>query len=71
MCQPGAMELAKVIICVDCGGKAHLMHEWPESDPPRPGDIAIYRCEECMDRWDIVIEDDDVGPVPGSQSPGA
>lgn len=23
------------------------------------GDIVAYRCEDCLDRWDIVLEDDD------------
>ena len=26
----------------------------------RPGDIATYRCEDCLDRWDIVLDDDAV-----------
>jgi len=48
-----------VITCVDCGGRAHLMsyepHEgWEE------GDVAAYRCEDCLDRWDIVLEDDEM-----------
>jgi hypothetical protein len=48
----------KNIICVDCGGRCHLLsyepHEgWEE------GDVAAYRCEDCLDRWDIVLEDDD------------
>ena len=24
-----------------------------------PGDIVAYRCQDCLDRWDIVLEDDD------------
>jgi len=23
------------------------------------GDIVAYRCEDCLDRWDLVLEDDD------------
>jgi predicted nucleic acid-binding Zn ribbon protein len=55
-----------VITCVDCGGRAHLITP-PRDDPEAagaetwmPGDIATYRCEDCNDRWDIVLEDDAV-----------
>lgn len=24
-----------------------------------PGDIVAYRCEDCLDRWDLVLPDDD------------
>ena len=36
----------------------------PPLTPPRedgmwyPGDIVAYRCQDCLDRWDIVLEDD-------------
>jgi hypothetical protein len=23
-----------------------------------PGDIVAYRCEDCLDRWDLVLPDD-------------
>ena len=23
-----------------------------------PGDIVAYRCEDCLDRWDLVLDDD-------------
>jgi hypothetical protein len=53
-----------VITCVDCGGRAHLMTP-PGGDPEdagaeqwQPGDIATYRCEDCLDRWDVVVDDD-------------
>lgn len=43
------------ITCVDCGGTAHLIsfrpHEgWEE------GDSVVYRCADCLDRWDLVID---------------
>ena len=58
------MALAKVIVCVDCGGQAHLIHEFPPDDPPRPGDIAVYRCADCLDRWDIVVDEADLTDDP-------
>ena len=28
-----------------------------------PGDLIVYRCEDCLDRWDLVVPDDDAdGP---------
>jgi hypothetical protein len=53
-----------VITCVDCGGRAHLITrprldpEDPEAELWAPGDIVAYRCEDCLDRWDIVLDDD-------------
>ena len=59
-----------VITCIDCGGRAHLLTE-REVDPEvaaagewRPGDIATYRCEDCLDRWDIVLDDDAIDDEP-------
>ena len=45
-----------VIICVDCGGRAHLLTIWDEL-PPAPGDLATYRCADCRDRWDLIVPD--------------
>ena len=56
-----------VITCIDCGGRAHLLNRPRDPDVEdvdaqrwEPGDIATYRCEDCLDRWDLVLEDDDV-----------
>jgi hypothetical protein len=43
------------IVCVDCGGRCHLL---TTEGPWFPGDIVAYRCEDCRDRWDLVIPDD-------------
>lgn len=54
------MELAEHIVCVDCLGRCHLAsYEPPEGW--EPGMIVFYRCEDCLDRWDIVIPDEDRG----------
>ena len=45
------------IVCVDCGGRCHLLTSWPSDDPPIPGDVVAYRCEDCNDRWDVVVAD--------------
>ncbi|HEY3810003.1 MAG TPA: hypothetical protein VGL49_01120 [Acidimicrobiales bacterium] len=44
-----------IITCIDCGGRAHLLTTWPEDDPPQPGDVMSYRCEDCLDRWDLLL----------------
>jgi hypothetical protein len=53
-----------VITCIDCGGRAHLLTP-PRDDPEdlgadewQPGDVVTYRCEDCLDRWDLVLDDD-------------
>ena len=43
------------IICVDCGGRAHLLTPAREDDQWLAGDIVAYRCSDCMDRWDIEL----------------
>jgi hypothetical protein len=47
------------IVCVDCGGICHLLSTPPPDDPFEAGDVVAYRCEDCMDRWDLVVPDDD------------
>lgn len=47
---------AATIVCVDCGGVAHLITQAPEDNLWVVGDIATYRCSDCLDRWDLVLE---------------
>jgi DNA-directed RNA polymerase subunit RPC12/RpoP len=54
------MELATEIICVDCGGRAHLITPVPAEEELESGDVLVYRCADCLDRWDIVFERDDI-----------
>ena len=43
------------IVCVDCGGPAHLLTPPPEDGRWLIGDIVAYRCRDCRDRWDMVL----------------
>jgi hypothetical protein len=43
------------IICVDCGGTAHLLTRPPEDNLWLVGDVVAYRCSDCLDRWDLVL----------------
>lgn len=49
----------ETITCVECGGVAHLISHRPE-DGFQPGDVLVYRCADCMDRWDVVYEEPEV-----------
>jgi len=51
------MEPDKVIVCVECRGKAHLLTP-PGEDGYSAGDLLTYRCADCMDRFDLVAPDD-------------
>lgn len=47
----------ETMTCPECGGTAHLL----TPEPPEgftPGDVLVYRCEDCGARWDVVYEDD-------------
>jgi predicted RNA-binding Zn-ribbon protein involved in translation (DUF1610 family) len=49
----------EVIVCVDCGGNAHLLTRFPIDEPPVAGDRLVYRCEDCNDRWDLIVDEED------------
>ena len=49
---------AATIVCVDCGGPASLITFEPELGWAI-GDVVAYRCRDCLDRWDLVLEADD------------
>jgi len=54
------MSVPETIVCVDCGGVCHLLTRRPADYPWESGDVAAYRCSDCLDRWDIIIEDEDL-----------
>jgi hypothetical protein len=51
------IEVPETILCVDCLGQCHRLTYVPE-DGFAAGDVIAYRCEDCLDRWDLVFEDD-------------
>jgi hypothetical protein len=53
------MDVPTQIVCVDCGGVCHLLSHVPPDGGFQPGDIVAYRCSDCMDRWDLVMPEDD------------
>jgi hypothetical protein len=54
MLQPDA-----IITCIDCGGRAHLLTPPREDGRWEVGDVVAYRCEDCLDRWDLVLDEDE------------
>jgi len=52
-------EVDRVITCVDCGENAHLVTPLPDDEDLYPGDVLVYRCEACLDRWDIIYDPND------------
>lgn len=62
----GGPLVTDTITCIDCGGVAHLLTPVDETDRFWPGDLVVYRCEDCLDRWDLIVppEGDDGRPDP-------
>jgi hypothetical protein len=46
------------IDCIDCGGRCHLLSK-PDDLGWEAGQLVAYRCEDCGDRWDLVLPDED------------
>jgi hypothetical protein len=57
MSDTGDVEPEAVIDCIDCGGRAHLISK-PDDFGWRPGQVVTYRCEDCLDRWDLLIPEE-------------
>ena len=55
---------ATIITCIDCGGRAHLVQPLAEGEEFQVGDVAVYRCEDCLDRWDLVVTAEDLEDTP-------
>lgn len=54
------MKVPLTIVCPDCGGTCHLLTLPDSDDPFEVGDVATYRCVDCLDRWDVELEEDDL-----------
>ena len=52
------MLVPATITCVDCGAEAHRLSHEPPDEGWEPGDVVAYRCPECGERFDLVMEDD-------------
>ena len=54
-----ASPIPTTIRCVDCGGTCHVI-SFVELADLVPGDVVAFRCEDCMDRWDIEVTEEDL-----------
>ena len=54
------MKPPQSIDCVECGGIAGLISFLPEDGEVEAGTPLAYRCADCLDRWDIVFERDEI-----------
>lgn len=52
---PSGIHVPDTCVCVDCGGTCYL-GSYPPPEGWSEGDIVFYRCKDCLDRWDIVLE---------------
>lgn len=59
------LEPDPVITCIDCGGRAYLLSKPDEDGRWEVGEVVAYRCRECNDRWDLVLEEEDQSDDPG------
>ncbi len=46
---------------MDCGGRCFLLTPPREDGVWLPGDLVTYRCQDCRDRWDLLLPDLDAG----------
>lgn len=54
------MPVPHQITCVDCGGTCHRI---PIDEPElgwELGDLVTFRCQDCHDRWDMEVTEDDL-----------
>ena len=52
----GGVVVPETIVCVDCGGTCGLLGRPDPEIGWQPGDVASYRCGDCWDRWDLVVD---------------
>ena len=44
--------------CIDCGGATRILSYTPH-EGWEPGDVVAYRCPDCGERFDVVLEGDE------------
>lgn len=57
--QTSRVEPEPEIVCVDCGGRCFLITPATEDGRWYAGDVVAYRCQDCRDRWDLVLPEED------------
>jgi hypothetical protein len=54
------MPISERIACMECGAEAVLQQLPGHDDLLEVGDVLVYRCPQCGQRWDVVVDDDDL-----------
>jgi uncharacterized Zn finger protein len=52
--------IAERIACMECGGEAVLQQVPGEDEILEAGDVLVYRCPDCGQRWDVVVDEQDL-----------
>jgi len=52
--------ISEHISCMECGETAHLAQPLDPEMPVEVGDVLVYLCGECNQRWDVVVDEDDL-----------
>ncbi|HSL27151.1 MAG TPA: hypothetical protein VLA54_12805 [Acidimicrobiia bacterium] len=47
--------------CTDCDGTLHLISLLAPDELLEPGSVLAYRCDSCMERFDLVWEEPQTG----------
>ena len=54
------MAISERIACMECGEMAVLVQLPAADEMIEAGDVLVYRCPDCGQRWDVVVDDDDL-----------
>ena len=52
--------ISEHIACMECGGTAHLAQALDPEITIEAGDVMVYLCGNCNQRWDVVVDEDDL-----------
>jgi hypothetical protein len=52
--------VAATLPCVDCDGTLHLLTVIEDEVPLIEGEVLVYRCDSCLERFDVVVSESDL-----------
>jgi hypothetical protein len=52
--------ISEQIACMECGGTAYLVQALDPEIPVVAGDVMVYVCGDCNQRWDVVVDENDL-----------
>src|SRR5262249_2752456 len=52
--------IAEQIACMEWGGTAVLQQLPADDEILEAGDVLTYRCPDCYQRWDVVVDEEDL-----------